>query len=89
MEDVYDLIIRQDIIKKSNISEHCVQTALKSFTYSYLDLEQRNFGIDQKRIRLFRSFKEKVMILRPDKDQGINILNNSDYYQPVDNISSD
>ena len=43
MEDIYDQTVRQDLLKKGNISKHCVQTALKSFTYSYLDLDLKNF----------------------------------------------
>ena len=34
MGDIYDQIVRQDLLKKYNISEYRVETALKSFTYS-------------------------------------------------------
>ena len=39
IEDTYNQIVRQDISKKDNISKHHVQQALKSFTYSYVDLD--------------------------------------------------
>ena len=39
MEDIDDQIVCQNILKKDNISKHCVQTALKSFMYSYFDLD--------------------------------------------------
>ena len=42
MEDIYDQIVRQDILKKDNISKHRVQQALKSFTYSYIDLDLKS-----------------------------------------------
>ena len=39
IEDFYDQIVRRDLLKKNNISKHRAQTALKSFSYSYLDLD--------------------------------------------------
>ena len=48
MEDIYDQIVRQNVMKDDNISKHSIQNALKSFTYAYLDLDFKNFGIDQK-----------------------------------------
>ena len=73
MEDIYDRIVRQDLLKKDNISKHCVQAALKSLTYSYLDLDLKNFRVDQKQIKVLGSLKEKCMVLKPDKRQGIDI----------------
>ena len=46
MEDIYDQIVLPGPLKKGNMSKHCVQTALKSFTYSYLDLDVKNFTVD-------------------------------------------
>ena len=51
MEDTYDQIVCQYLLKKDNISQHFVQTALKSFTYSYLDLHFKNFRVDQRQIK--------------------------------------
>ena len=53
MEDIFDQIVRQDLLKKDSMSKHRVQTALKSFTYSYLDLDFKNFRADQRRIRYY------------------------------------
>ena len=55
MKDIYDQIVRQVLLKKDNISKHRVQRALKSFTYSYLDLDLKNFRVDQIRIKVLRS----------------------------------
>ena len=52
MEDIYDQIVCQDLLKKDNMSKHRVQTALKSFTYSYLDLDFKNFRVDQRLIKV-------------------------------------
>ena len=62
MEDIYDWIVRQDILMKDIRSKHLVQTTLRSFTYSYLDLDVKNFIVDQRRIKLSRSLKGRCMV---------------------------
>ena len=37
MDDTYNKIVRQNVMKDDNISKHRIQTALKSFTYTCLD----------------------------------------------------
>ena len=89
MEDIYDQIVCQDLLKKDNMSKHRVQTALKSFTYSYLDLDFKNFRVDQRLIKVLRSLKERCMILKPDKRQGIVVVNKNDYYDSLDQLFND
>ena len=60
MGDIYDQIVRQDLLKKYNISEYRVQTAPKSFTYSYLHLNFTNFRVDQRRIKVLRPLMERL-----------------------------
>ena len=84
VEDIYDQIVRRDLLKKDNISKHRVKTALKSFTYSYLDLDFKNFRVDQRRIQTLRSLKERCMVLKSDKRQEIVAVNKKDYYDSLE-----
>ena len=84
VEDIYDQIVRQDLLKKDSISKHRVKTARKSFTYSYLDLDFENFRVDQRRIQTLRSLKERCMVLKPDKGQEIVAVNKKDYYDSLE-----
>ena len=52
LEDLYEQIVRQDLLKKDNISKHCMQTAFRSFTCSYLDLKLKNDGLDQNKMKI-------------------------------------
>ena len=89
MDDIYDQIVRRDLLKKDNISKHRIQTALKLFTYSYLDLYFKNYRVDQRRIEVLRSLKERCMVLKPDKVQGVVIVNKKDYYDSLDQLFND
>ena len=42
VKNIYDKIVRLDPLKKDNISKHRVQTAIKSFTCSYLNVDLKN-----------------------------------------------
>ena len=89
MEDIYDQIVRQNVMKNDNISKHRIKTALSSFTYAYLDLDFKNFGIDQKRTKILRHLRSRCMILKPSKGQGRVIINKKDYFQSLDRLFSD
>ena len=67
MEDVWNQISRQEILKDNHISQSRVQTALRAFTYNYLDIESQDYQLDQKEITVIRNLKEKSAILKPDK----------------------
>ena len=89
MEDIYGQIVRQNVMKDDNISKHRIQTALESFTYAYLDLDFKNFGIDQKRIKILRNLRNRCMILKSDKGHVIVIISKKDYFQSLDRLSND
>ena len=89
MEDVYDQLVRQKAFTDHHIAKHRVQTALKSCTYNYLDLDFKLFGLDQKRIRILRNLREKCMILKPDKGQGVVLVNKHDYINSLERLFSD
>ena len=93
MEDIYGQIVRQDLLKNDNISKHWekhhVQKSLKSFTYFYLDLDFKNFRVNQRRIKVLRFLKERCMVLKPDKGQGIVAVNKKDYYDSLGQFFND
>ena len=89
IEDIYDQIVRQGLLKKDNISKYCVQTTLKYFIYSYLDLDLKNYGLDQNKIKISRDLKDRYMILKPAKGQRIVLINKNDYYNSLERLFSD
>ena len=88
-EDIWDQILQNDVLKQDNISKHRLQTALKAFTYNYLDIDYKEFGFDQKRINTIHKLQNKCMILKPDKGQGVVLIKKSDYKQSMERLFSD
>ena len=89
MEDVYDQILKQNILKDDHIYRHRAQTALKAFTYNYLDLDVKQLFNDRKKIKTLQNLRDRCMILKPDKGQGIVLINKMDYYQSLERLFGD
>ena len=89
IEDIYDQIVGQCLLKKHNITKYRVQTALKLFIYSYLDLDLKNYGLDQNKIKISRDLKDRYMILKSHKGQGTVLINKNDYYNSLERLFSD
>ena len=61
VEDVWNQIIQRNALIDKHFAKHHIQTALKSFIYSYLDLDSKQFLNGQKHINTIRQkTKDKV-----------------------------
>ena len=89
VEDVWNQIIQRNALKDKHFAKHRVQTALKSFTYSYLDLDSKQFLNDKKHINTIRHLRNKCIILKPDKGQGVVLIDKIDYYNSMERIFND
>ena len=61
-EDIWDQILLNDVLKQDHISKQRLQTALKAFTYNYLDIDYKEFGFDLKRINTISKLQDKCVI---------------------------
>ena len=66
-----------------------MQTALRAFTYNYLDLASKDYHLERKRMNVIQNLREKVMILKPDKYQGIALVIKDDYIRNIECLFSD
>ena len=73
-EDIWGQILQNYVFKEDHISKHRLQTALKAFSYNYLDIDYKEFRFDQKRINTICKLQDKCMILNPDKGQGVVLI---------------
>ena len=89
VEDVCNQIIQRNALKDKHFTKHRVQTALKSFMYSYLDLDFKQFLNDQNHINTIQQLRNKCMILKPDKGQGVVLIDKIDYYNSMERIFND
>ena len=88
-EDIYDQLERKQIWKEGFFTKERVRNALRSFTYNCLDLDLKQYFTDRRRIRILSALSKDFAILKPDKGNGIVILNRSDYTKSLRSIFDD
>ena len=50
-----------------------IRNSLRSFMYSYIDLDLKEFRLGPKKIDILNKLTDKFAILKPDKGSGIDI----------------
>ena len=88
-EDVWDQISRQDILKEGRCTQDKIKNSLCRLTYSYIDLDIKQFSLDCKKIRILDSLTGTCAILEPDKGNGIVLMKHSDYVSSVKSLFAD
>ena len=48
-----------------------MKTALRAFTFNYINVDEKQFGTDVKRLKVLKELRKKITILKPDKGQGL------------------
>ena len=88
VEDMFAQISKLKSFKHQT-SEERIKTALKSFTFQYLDIDEKQTWQDKKRIKIIRRLHEQVVILKPDKGQGVVLINKKDYVKSMETLFAD
>ena len=86
VENVWEQIQNHGILKNDPISKVRAKTALKYFAYNYLDLDVTQFISDNRITKLLRKRKDKCLILKPNKGEGIVLVNRDDCNTSLENL---
>ena len=54
------------------------KSALCAFTYSYVDIFNRQFLHDKNKTKVLKQLRQDCVILKPDKGNGIILINKTD-----------
>ena len=88
-ESIWDQISQNDICKGDLASISRAKTALKCFTYAYIDLDLKQFSKDAKRIKVIKNLRKECVILKPDKGTGVVVIKIEDYRKCLNQLFSD
>ena len=66
-----------------------VKTALSAFTYSYVDIFDTQFLHDKIKRKVLKQLKQYCVILKPDKGNGIVLINKTEYNVAMRKLFSD
>ena len=66
-----------------------VKTTLRIITYSYVDIYNKQYSHDKKKIIIIKQLHEKYKILKPYKNNGVVLLNKIGYQDEVNQLLAD
>ena len=66
-----------------------VKTALLAFTYSYVDIFDLQFLHDKNKTKVLKQLRQDCVILKPDKGNGIVLINKTEYNLAMKRLFSD
>ena len=89
VENILEQKQNHGILKNDPISKVRAKTALKYFAYNYLDLDVTQFISDNRITKLLRKLKDKCLILKPNKGEGIVLVNRDDCNNSLENLFND
>ena len=78
IEGFYSKVKSLNVIKNTYMASERVKYALRSFAYNIIDIDDKHFHADSKRVKLIKSLRKRFVILKPDKGQGIVLLKKED-----------
>lgn len=65
--------------KEGFFTKEKAKNTLRSFTFSYLDLDLEQYFTDRKKIRILKTITETFSILKPDKGNGVVVMKRSEW----------
>ena len=78
-EDIWDQVNRLNAWKEGFFTKEKVKNSLRSFTFNYLDFDLKQYFSDRKKIRVLSAMTKNLSIFKPEKGNGIVVLQRSDY----------
>lgn len=57
-EDIWDQTVKHNVCKDSYFKRERAKAALRSFTYSYIDIDNRQYVTDSKRLKIIRNVRK-------------------------------
>ena len=87
-ENIWDQIEQKGLCNHF-VKRERVKTALRAFTYSYIDIYDKQYSHDKKKINITKQLRENYIILKPDKGNAVVLMNKVDYHDAMNQLFSD
>jgi hypothetical protein len=84
-ESIWEQLKRKNLLPDSFIKQQKVKNSIKAMACNFLDFDNRRLTADSKHIKILKDLRQRFVILKPDKGNGIVLLKLTDY---VDSISA-
>ena len=88
-ESVWDQISRNNICKESHYCVERANNSLWALAFNLIDVDNNQVYIDKKKLEIMKNLRKELVILKPDKGNGVVLVQSIAYYNAVENLFSD
>ena len=88
-EAVWNQISTKNLCKEGMYYQRRAKNYLRAMAFNLINVEEQQIFKDKRKIKIIRDLKEKVVLLTPDKGNGVVVMNIDDYKDSMHGLFSD
>ena len=88
-ESIWDQLRRQNALPDGFIKQQKIKNSIKALACNFLDLDDRQLALDNKRNKILKHLHQRYAILKPDKGSGVVLIKKTDYKTYMTGLFSD
>ena len=88
-EALWDQIKEKKLCKQGNHFMRQAKNSIRAMAFNLINIDDHQIYKDQKKIKIIRNLREKVVLLTPDKGNGVVILDKCDYINSMEQLFED
>ena len=88
-ESVWDQICKNNISKESHYQVERAKNSIRTLAFNLIDFDNNQVYKDKKKLEIIKNLRKELVILKPDKGNGVVLVRIIDYYNAVENLFSD
>ena len=88
-EDIWEQIEKANIYRNEMYSKAKIKNALRGFAFNLINIDDTRIFRDSNKVKIIQQLRKNVAILKPDKGNGIVLLDVKDYSNSVEHLFKD
>ena len=89
MESVCDQLTRNNLLKEKYHSINRTKNCLRTLAFDLIDLDHQKVFKDKRKLQVIKELRKDTVILKPDKGNGVVVIDTTYYYESLDKLFSD
>ena len=89
MEDIWHQLYMSKTLKNDHRAIERAKNSLRAFAFNLIDIEDKQIFRDSMKLSLIRNLRQDVAILKPDKGNGVVLIDIIDYKKQLEDLFSD
>ena len=89
MGSVWDQLTRKNLLKENYHSINQAKNCLRALAFNLIHLDSQKVFKDKRKLHTIKELREDTVILKPDKSNGVVVIDTTGYYESLNKLFSD